>query len=201
MQRTDRLFEIIQILRAADGPVSAAEIAARMELSTRTVYRHVATLQAMRLPIEGAPGFGYVMGRGYDLPPIALDADEREAVVVGLGLLARTGDRGLVAAARRVLDKITEDRSGDETRLGVSGWGIPETFSTRTEQMREAVREGRRVAIAYRALNGDRTERAIRPRALVYYVEVAVVEAWCELRDDVRHFRVDGIEDCKEIAG
>lgn len=67
-QRTDRLFEVIQILRAADGPISAAEIPARMELSKRTVYRHVGTLEAMRLPIEGAPGVGYVMRAGYDPP-------------------------------------------------------------------------------------------------------------------------------------
>ncbi|MEM7487515.1 MAG: YafY family protein [Pseudomonadota bacterium] len=200
MQRTDRLFEIIQILRAADGPVPAAAIAARMELSVRTIYRHVATLQAMRLPIEGAPGLGYVMRAGYDLPPIALDAEEREAVAVGLGLLARTGDRGLVAAAGRVLDKITDGRSDAASGLGVSGWGIPETFSARTEQVRAALREGRALRIAYRALDGTTTERTVEPRALVYYIEVAVLEAWCRLRGDVRHFRVDRIEACEVVV-
>lgn len=199
MQRTDRLFEIIQILRAATAPMTAAAIADRMELSRRTIYRHVATLQALRVPIEGAPGLGYVMRPGYDLPPVALDPEEREAVAVGLGLLARTGDRGLGAAAARVLDKLAPPGGhGPGPSLGVSGYGIPEAFSQRTEQVRRALRDGRRLRIAYRALDGGLTERTVEPRNLVYYVEVAVLEAMCELRGAIRHFRVDRIEACEE---
>ena len=201
MQRTDRLFEIIQLLRAAPRPLSAAVMAERMEVSPRTIYRHVATLQSLRVPIEGAPGVGYVMRKGYDLPPIALDEEEREAVAVGLSLLARTGDRQLNAAAARVRDKLDGRADADRiARLGVSGHGIPETFSERTVQVRRALRDGRRLRIAYRALDGAVTERTIRPQSLVYYVEVAVLEAWCEMRGDVRHFRVDRIEACVEVV-
>lgn len=201
MQRTDRLFEIIQLLRAASAPLSAAVMAERMEVSLRTIYRHVATLQSLRVPIEGAPGIGYVMRKGYDLPPIALDEEEREAVAVGLSLLARTGDRQLNAAAARVLDKLNNPDDGDGiARLGVSGHGIPETFSERIVQLRRALRDGQRLRIAYRALDGAVSERTVQPRSLVYYIEVAVLEAWCELREDVRHFRVDRIETCEETG-
>lgn len=201
MQRTDRLFEIIQLLRAAPAPLSAAAMAERMEVSPRTIYRHVATLQSLRVPIERAPGIGYVMRKGYDLPPIALDEEEREAVAVGLSLLARTGDRHLNAAAARVLDKLARPEDGENMgRLGVSGYGIPETVSERIVQLRRALREGRRLRIGYRALDGAVSERTIHPRSLVYYIEVAVLEAWCELRDDVRHFRVDRIETCEAVG-
>ena len=77
MRRTDRLFDIIQVLRSASGPISAATIAERLEVSPRTNYRDIATLQAMRIPIEGEVGVGYVMGRGYDLPPLNFDAEDR----------------------------------------------------------------------------------------------------------------------------
>lgn len=201
MQRTDRLFEIIQLLRSASGPLSAATIAKRMELSPRTIYRHIATLQSFRVPIEGAPGVGYVMGRGYDLPPIALNEEEREAIVVGLSLLARTGDRGLRSAAARVRDKISgPDGFGDagsvSDRLGISSYGIPETFAERTEQVRRALREGHRLRITYRSLDDELSVRIVHPRSLVYHIEVAVLEAWCELRGALRHFRVDRIDEC-----
>ena len=69
MRRTDRLFEIIQILRRARAPVRAADLAAELGVSTRTIYRSIATLQGMRVPIEGEAGVGYAMRAGYDLPP------------------------------------------------------------------------------------------------------------------------------------
>lgn len=68
MPKSDRLFEVIQILRAANAPMKAADIAALLEVSKRTVYRDIATLQAMRTPIYGEAGIGYVMRREYDLP-------------------------------------------------------------------------------------------------------------------------------------
>lgn len=106
MRRSTRLFEIIQILRAAGAPVTAEALAARLEVSVRTVYRDIAELQAQRTPIEGEAGIGYVMRRGYDLPPLNFDAEEVEALWVGLSLLARTGDSHLQRAASRICQKI-----------------------------------------------------------------------------------------------
>ena len=107
-ERSGRLFEIIQILRAAKTPISARAIAEALEVTKRTIYRDVVTLQAGGVPIEGAAGIGYVMRPGYDLPPLMLTEDEIEAVTVGLSLLGRTGDSDLKAAAERALGKIEE---------------------------------------------------------------------------------------------
>ena len=92
LRRADRLFDIIRILRAASQPVTAAMIADDLEVTVRTVYRDVATLQARRIPIEGAAGVGYVLRRGYELPPLMFTEDEADAIAVGVRLLARTGD-------------------------------------------------------------------------------------------------------------
>src|SRR5579871_1329876 len=99
MRRADRLFDIIQRLRTARAPVTAAALAEDLEVTPRTVYRDVATLQARRVPIEGAAGIGYVLRRGFDLPPLMFTIDEVEAIAVGVRMLARTGDPGLQKAA------------------------------------------------------------------------------------------------------
>ena len=107
MRRSDRLFDIIQRLRTARGPTTAAALADELEVTVRTVYRDVATLQARRVPIEGAPGIGYMLRRGFDLPPLMFTTEEIEAIAVGARLVARTGDPGLQDAAESVLSKVT----------------------------------------------------------------------------------------------
>src|ERR1700760_4023615 len=107
MRRADRLFDITQRLRTARAPLTAAALAEALEVTVRTVYRDVATLQARRVPIEGAPGIGYMLRRGFDLPPLMFTTEEVEAIVVGARLVRRTGDAGLQQAAESVLSKVT----------------------------------------------------------------------------------------------
>src|ERR1041385_5981152 len=106
MRRSDRLFDIIQRLRTARGPMTAAARADELEVTVRTVYRDIATLQARRIPIEGAAGIGYVLRRGFDLPPLMFTADELDAIAVGARLVRRLRDPGLQDAADSVLAKI-----------------------------------------------------------------------------------------------
>src|SRR5580698_4694679 len=108
MRRADRLFDIIQVLRGATGPVTAASLAEQLEVTVRTVYRDVATLQARRVPIDGAPGIGYLLRRGFDLPPLMFTSDEIDAIAVGARLVRRIRDPKLQQAAERVLAKVTE---------------------------------------------------------------------------------------------
>ena len=75
MVQPSRMFDIIQMLRASPTPLTAEAIALRLEVTKRTVYRDIAALQASRVPIEGAAGVGYVMRRGYDLPPLMWHAE------------------------------------------------------------------------------------------------------------------------------
>src|SRR5260370_9080247 len=106
MRRADRLFDIIEALRGAKRPLTAGVLAARLEVTPRTVYRDIATLQARRVPIEGAAGIGYVLRPGFDLPPLMFTAEELDAVALGARLVRRIRDSKLHAAAESVLTKV-----------------------------------------------------------------------------------------------
>lgn len=202
MSRPGRLFEIIQMLRSSGKPLTAAEIANRLEVAKRTIYRDIATLQARRVPIEGEAGIGYVMRTGYDLPPLNFDEEEIEAIVVGLSLIGRTRDRGLRVAAARAGAKIAAvvDQAHDpavaDVPLYVSAWTEVPDAEIDVALVRRAIREHRALAIGYADNEGRQTRRTILPLALVYYVEAVVLAAWCNLRGYFRHFRLDRILTC-----
>lgn len=202
MRRMTRLFETIQILRAAGRPLTAEVLARRLEVSSRTVYRDIAALQGMRIPIEGEAGIGYVMRRGYDLPPLNFDTEEIEALSVGLSLLARTGDSALQRAARRVCAKI-EALQTSGTSLQVSPWGAPPDDPAKgcvsLGLLRDAVRDERKLRLVYRDEDGRESTRTVRPVALVYHIHCTMLAAWCELRRNFRHFRTDRIWACEAL--
>ena len=200
MRRSTRLFEIIQILRSANGPVTAEALSEKLEVSVRTVYRDIVALQAQRTPIEGEAGVGYLMRRGYDLPPLNFDAEEVEALWVGLLMLARTGDSTLQQSADRVCRKIEALRAPvDWLQVAPSGAPLddPEKGCVPVVNFREAIRAERKIRITYANSEGDRTERTVRPVALVYHIECTMLVAWCELRSGFRHFRTDRIWACE----
>jgi predicted DNA-binding transcriptional regulator YafY len=199
VRRADRLFDILQTLRVAVRPMTAATIAERLEVTVRTVYRDIATLQARRIPIEGAAGIGYVLRPGFDLPPLMFTADEVDAIAVGARLVRRLRDPGLRDAADSVLAKITTAlpetlRSGAAAPpFFVSPGDAAAPQGVDLAALRRAIRETRKVRIAYADAEGRPSERTVWPLAMAYYVDVTVLGAWCELRQDIRHFRVERI--------
>ena len=199
MRRADRLFDIIQRLRTARRPMTAAALAEELEVTVRTVYRDVATLQARRVPIEGAPGIGYMLRRGFDLPPLMFTTEEIEAIAVGARLVSRTGDPSLQDAAESVLSKVTvilpEALRAQlvSAPFFVSSSGAPVAESVDLSLVRQAIRDERKIVIAYADEKGARTQRTIWPIAVAYYVQATLIGAWCELRQDYRHFRADRI--------
>src|SRR3954470_23246870 len=103
MRRSDRLFQIIQVLRRSRAPLTADAIAAELETSKRTVYRDIADLLAQQVPIRGEDGVGYVLEGGYDMPPLMLTPDEIEVAVLGAQWVARRADPALVKAAQDLI--------------------------------------------------------------------------------------------------
>ncbi|PCJ08477.1 MAG: transcriptional regulator [Rhodobacteraceae bacterium] len=204
MHRSNRLFEIIQILRASSNPVTAARLAEMLEVSARTVYRDIASLQAMGTPIEGEAGLGYVMRRGYDLPPLNFDAEEVEALQVGLSMLVRTGDSTLQQAAQRICHKI-EDLQADADWLRVAPWGAasddPAKGCVSLGVLRNAIRCEQKLQLTYRDGALFQTYRVVRPVALIYHLDCTMLAAWCELRGAFRHFRSDRIWGCEVLEG
>ncbi len=205
MSRSDRLFDIIQRLRRAKGAMRAIDLAQTLEVTERTIYRDMAALQAMRVPVEGAAGIGYVMRAGFDLPPVNFDAEEVEAILVGLSLLTRTGDKGLLKAAARVGAKIGTILPADRARqlegghLQVSRWGVAAEIKVDLPELRRAIREERKLRISYTDENGQRSQRKLRPIGIIYWIEAVVLVAWCEKRRAIRHFRLDRIGSCRML--
>src|ERR1700758_1288787 len=107
MRRADRLFDIIQALRTTPHPVTAAALAEQLEVTVRTIYRDIAALQGSRVPIEGAPGLGYVLRRGFDLPPLMFTTEEVDAIAIGVRLLRRLRDPTLQRAAEGGLTQLS----------------------------------------------------------------------------------------------
>jgi predicted DNA-binding transcriptional regulator YafY len=199
MRRADRLFDIIQALRQAPRPVTAAALAERFEVTVRTVYRDIAALQASRVPIEGAPGLGYVLRRGFDLPPLMFSSDELDAIAVGARLVRRLRDPGLQHAAESVLSKVATvlpdalRQQVTKAPFYVSDGSAAVPRGIDLAAVRGAIRDRRKLRIAYVDEQGRRTRRTIWPIAMAYYVDVTLLAAWCELRRDYRHFRVERI--------
>ena len=199
MGRSVRMFEIIQLLRNADRPCTAQEIAKDLEVTKRTVYRDIASLQALRVPIEGEAGVGYIMRSGFDLPPINFDVEEAEAITVGLAMITRTGDAGLKRAARRAAQKLADATPLSNT-VFASSWGAEEPASIDLSEVRKAIREERKLRIDYERADTTQSARTILPIAIAYHSDAVVIAAWCELRDDLRHFRPDRISSYRILS-
>ena len=199
MPRSDRLFDIIQRLRTASKPTTAAALAADLEVTPRTIYRDIATLQARRVPIEGAAGVGYVLRKSFDLPPLNFTIDEIEAIAVGVRLVSRLKDPALQQAAEAVLAKVTvavPERLRPhiaDAPIYVSPGMTQGAEGADLGEVRAAIRDSAKLYISYADVGGRRTNRTIWPIAMAYYVDVTLIGAWCELRADYRNFRVERI--------
>src|SRR3979411_3542235 len=108
MRRADRLFQILQGLRRTRKPLTADAIAAGVEASKRPIYRDIATLIGQRVPIRGEAGMGYILEKGFDLPPLMLTPDEIEAAVLGAQWVAGHADAVLARAAEDLMAKLAD---------------------------------------------------------------------------------------------
>lgn len=200
MSRTERLFDLMQILRRHRYPVNSATLAAELGVSVRTLYRDIATLQAQGAEIEGEAGLGYLLRPGFMLPPLMFTEEEIEALVLGSRWVAeRGGDSKLKLAARNALAKIAAVLPDDlRQELDASGLligpGEP-IFGSDKELLtiRKAIRSEHKLLMTYVDANHVETERTIWPFALGFYERVRMLIAWCELRQEFRHFRIDRI--------
>ena len=200
MSRTQRLFDLIQILRRYRYPVSGKCLASELGISLRTLYRDIATLQAQGASIDGEAGVGYVLRPGFILPPLMFSEEEIEALVLGSRWVARRTDKKLGLAAANVLAKIAAVLPEDlKDQLEFSGLliGPAKTLIEHDDEkealIRHAIRQEHKVQMTYTDFHGESSQRIIWPLALGFFEEVHVVVAWCELRSDFRHFRTDRI--------
>ncbi|KUR74578.1 YafY family protein [Novosphingobium sp. Fuku2-ISO-50] len=200
MRRTERLFRIIQILRGARRAQTGRDLAVELEVSLRTLYRDIAELIAQGVPVRGEAGTGYVLDKGYDLPPLMLTADELEAAVLGAAWVAGHGDPQLANGARDLIAKLSAIVPADLRPILLDAGSKPISFAQRpvdgidVAALRRAIRDRHKVAIVYTDAQGTVTQRVIWPIFIAYIEHVRVIVAWCETRQDFRHFRTDRVE-------
>lgn len=166
-------------------------------MSLRTVYRDIATLVAQGAPIEGEAGLGYVLQPGFLLPPLMLSEDEVDAAILGLRMVGHRGDAGLQRAAEDALTKILAvlppDLEDANLSSGLMAGPSPGGPPRHLDQLRQALRAERKLMLRYADKAGAATERKVWPIALGFFAEAEVLAAWCELRQDYRHFRLNRI--------
>lgn len=196
MRPADRLFQIVLLL-GRGRVVTARILAERLEVSERTIYRDIQDLQASGVPIEGEAGVGYVLRRGYQVPPLMFDEEELQALVFGADVARAWGDAQMAKAADSILakvDAVLPERlrpALDTHRLVVPDTSMNERTSQLLGQARDAINRGVRVFLDYRDVVEQGTERIVWPLTLLYWGRTWTLGAWCELRQDFRSFRVD----------
>lgn len=207
MRRTERLFQIIQILRANRSPVTGRSLADELEISLRTLYRDMAELTAQRVPVTGEAGTGYVLGEGYDMPPLMLTADELEAAALGAAWVASQADPSLARAARDLVSKLSDAIPQELRPIVLDASSRPISTQPKIQErfdgyvLRQAIRERSRLQLAYQDQNDGITNRVIWPLLIAYLDANRYIVAWCETRQDYRHFRTDRVQEIKVLEG
>jgi predicted DNA-binding transcriptional regulator YafY len=199
MRRADRLFRIVQLLRRRKKS-TARDLAELLEVSERTVYRDVAELVGCGVPIRGEAGVGYVIERGFELPPLMFTADEVEALALGARAVQSCGDETLAHAARQLLAKV--EAALPETlqaRIGAAplfapGFALSEDAARELGTVRNAIHQRRKLVLEYVDGSASPSNRLVRPIGLAFWGSSWTMLAWCELREAFRTFRLDRVE-------
>lgn len=200
MRRAERLFRLIEYLRGRRLAITADDLAEELGGSTRTIYRDVGALQSTGAPINGEAGVGYMLDPSYQLSPIMFEPDEVQALLAGLRIAATATDDDLAAAGTRAETKIravlNDQALARADRSPYVAPFIAEDMNLRDHHrtIRKACEERRKLKMEYGDKGKALTTRTIWPIALLPWQSVWTFYAWCELREDHRHFRVSRIK-------
>jgi len=175
-------------------------LAEELEISLRTLYRDMAELVAQRVPVTGEAGTGYVLDDGYDMPPLMLTPDELDAAALGASWVARHGDPSLARGARDLMAKLSVSVP-EELRPII----LDNSFRTVSSRprlkepfdgaiLRQAIRDRLKLSLHYVDAKAAETWRVIWPLFVAYFDDARIIVAWCESREDFRHFRTDNVQ-------
>ncbi len=199
MRRADRLLQIIQILHRQIKPVTCAAMAEELEVSERTLYRDMVSLQSTGVPIRGEAGIGYVLEDGYHLPPLMFSVNELEAIMLGARMVDGRVDDELTRSARDVVAKIKSvippslKSTLIDTPLFAPHWVDAGSGQFEMADLRAAIRAELELEINYTSLTNKTTKRIVWPIAIGLFPEASMLTAWCTKRQDFRYFRIERI--------
>lgn len=201
MRRADRLFQIVQHLRAR-RLTTAAQLGEFLAVSERTIYRDIRDLSLSGIPVKGEAGVGYCLDHSFELTALMFTPAEVEAVVVGLRMAKAFGGPRLRAAAVPALDKVIlalpKSRRAEVDRPQMYAPAVNSLRGTEDllETLRGAIDERMLLRLNYRDDKGRQSSRTVRPLALYFWGSAWTLAAWCNLREDFRNFRLDRLTAC-----
>jgi predicted DNA-binding transcriptional regulator YafY len=200
MRRADRLIKITHFLRQRRLAVTAKQIAEAFDICKRTVYRDIQCLMDTGAPIIGEAGVGYTIDKGYYLPPIAFDADELEAIGLGISMVRQWTDDQFADKAASAFEKIQAvlPASLQGELEQITTYAVPNRpkipWKVSFSELREFIRSRQKIDIDYSDEKQNVTSRTLHPLALLFFNPVWLLVAWCEKREDFRNFRLDRIQ-------
>ena len=204
MRRADRLFQIVQHLRAR-RLTTAAQLSGWLGVSERTVYRDIRDLSVSGVPVQGEACVGYRLDRAYDLTPLMFTPDEVEAVVVGLRMAEAFAGPSLRSAARMALDKVAlalpQQRrlEIEQPQLYAPTFHLDPKLGERLEMVRQAIAVRRKLEVSYRDKKEQQSRRVLRPLGLYFWGTGWSLAAWCESRKDFRSFWLHKMTSCAAL--
>ncbi|WP_433575172.1 helix-turn-helix transcriptional regulator [Nocardia brasiliensis] len=195
-----RLLSLLQLHRDWTGPA----LAARLEVSTRTIRTDIERLRTLGYPVHATPGVagGYRLGAGSALPPLLLDDDEAVAVAVGLATAANGAVTGIEETSVRALVKLQQVLPARlrhrVTTLTSATVHAPEFQRTTVDAavltaVAGAIRASEQLRFDYETHAGTPSRRAVEPHRMVHFRGRWYLVAWDPGRADWRTFRVDRI--------
>lgn len=189
----------------------AEDLAAIYETSVRTIYRDIQALSESGVPVVGAPGVGYSLVDGYFLPPVNFTEEEAVAMLIGADFIEQKFDAAYGAKAKSAQNKIEailpqrvrEDVARIRSTMkliAANGWDTPNEEATFLETLRRALLERRKVRFHYQkkmqeADGNRRSIRAVAPYGLVLVQGSWALVAHCDLRNEIRHFRLSRMQE------
>ncbi|WP_119011505.1 helix-turn-helix transcriptional regulator [Vibrio superstes] len=205
MSRSQRLFDLLQLLRCYKFPVSAEKLAGKLDVSVRTIYRDIATLQSQGADIEGEAGLGYILKPSFDLPPMMFTLEELEALRLGAQWVAKQANGEFSEAVGNALAKISAvlppehqvKYSEDIVRVA-SIIDIPKVLVELSE-IKQAIKKEHKAEITYLDAKENTSTRIIWPMLIGLFEQYHVLVAWCETRQAFRNFRLDRIKTWQHV--
>ena len=202
MRRADRLFRLVEFLKARRTVVTAQTLADVLEVSPRTIYRDIADLNSSGIPITGEAGVGYMLSKDHKVQPLMFGLEEIDALMLGAQMVKSWGDKALAQAASQAIDKLTatlpESLQNDVSRHFLFSYesASKDDVSIYVDftALRRAIRSQHKLHIHYQNEKLEMSERTLRPLCLVFFSPVWLLLAWCEKRNDFRNFRLDRIQ-------
>lgn len=203
-KRFDRIVNIYIQLQSK-RIVKAQELADRFDVSLRTIYRDIRSLEQAGVPIFGEAGSGYSIVEGYRLPPVLFTREEAMSFVGAQKLMGKFMDRKLQEHYETALYKIKavlrmnekDWLTNIESKIAVTKPGydifntdVPHALST----LFESIALRRKVSLSYKGLNDKSPrQRTIEPVGLFHEMNFWYIHAYCHTRQAYRQFRADRI--------